>query len=91
MTDVFSELEQLQVVDLDAGIHGHEQTSWVETPPVVDWMKHDPDVAAGIVKQAPRGRIGSPAEIANAVLWLCSDAASFMIGSPIAVDGGYMA
>jgi NAD(P)-dependent dehydrogenase (short-subunit alcohol dehydrogenase family) len=64
---------------------------WVDTPPVTRWMDRDAEVAAGIIKQTPRGRIASPAEIASAVLWLCSDGASFMIGSPLVVDGGYMA
>jgi NAD(P)-dependent dehydrogenase (short-subunit alcohol dehydrogenase family) len=64
---------------------------WVATPEVTAWMASDPSVAAGILQQTPRGRIASPDEVANAVLWLCSDAASFMIGSPLVVDGGYMA
>lgn len=34
-------------------------------------------------------RIGNPEEITGAVLWLCSDEASFMIGKEIAIDGGY--
>ncbi|TWT10654.1 SDR family NAD(P)-dependent oxidoreductase [Reyranella sp. CPCC 100927] len=63
---------------------------WVDTPPVARWL-NDPAAAADIIRQTPRGRIGTPEEIANAVLWLCSDAASFMIGSPLIVDGGYMA
>ena len=54
-------------------------------------MASDPSVAAGILQQTPCGRIASPDEIANAVLWLCSDAAYFMIGSPLVMDGGYMA
>jgi len=37
----------------------------------------------------PIGRIGRPDEVANAVVWLCSDSASFMIGESILVDGGY--
>jgi NAD(P)-dependent dehydrogenase (short-subunit alcohol dehydrogenase family) len=36
-------------------------------------------------------RVGEPHEIANAVLWLCSDAASFVTGHPMAVDGGLVA
>ena len=43
---------------------------WIDTPPVAGWMRRDPDVAAAIVKQTPRGRIGDPDEIAAAVLWL---------------------
>lgn len=64
---------------------------WVETPPVVNWMKRDKDVAAGVIRQTPRGRIGTADEIAAAVLWLCSDAASYAVGTILSVDGGYMA
>ena len=64
---------------------------WVETPPVVNYMRRDASKASEIIRQTPRGRIASPEEIANGVLWLCSDAASFMTGSPLVIDGGYMA
>jgi NAD(P)-dependent dehydrogenase (short-subunit alcohol dehydrogenase family) len=64
---------------------------WVDTPPVANWMRRDRDVAREIVRQTPRGRIGDPDEIAAAVLWLCSDAASFAVGTVLAIDGGYMA
>jgi NAD(P)-dependent dehydrogenase (short-subunit alcohol dehydrogenase family) len=53
--------------------------------------RRDPDAAAGIVRQTPRGTIGDPDEIAAAVLWLCSGAASFAVGTVLAIDGGYMA
>lgn len=39
----------------------------------------------------PIGRIGRPSEVAEAVLWLCSDAASFVVGHMLMVDGGYSA
>jgi len=38
----------------------------------------------------PIGRIGTADEVANAVLWLCSDDASFVIGHSLSVDGGYV-
>jgi NAD(P)-dependent dehydrogenase (short-subunit alcohol dehydrogenase family) len=41
--------------------------------------------------QIPLGRLGNPEEIAEAVVWLCSDAASFITGQAIGVDGGYLA
>jgi len=37
----------------------------------------------------PIGRIGEPHEVADAVLWLCSDKASFVTGTATCVDGGY--
>ena len=64
---------------------------WVATPPVASFMRRDSSTAAEIVRQTPRRRIASPDEIAEGVLWLCSRAASFMIGSPLVIDGGYMA
>ena len=41
-------------------------------------------------KSVPMGRVGRPEEIASAVLWLCSDAASYMTGQSISVDGGFI-
>lgn len=64
---------------------------WVDTPPVANLIKRDKAAADAIVKQTPRGRIGDPDEIAAAVLWLCSNAASFAVGTVLAIDGGYMA
>jgi NAD(P)-dependent dehydrogenase (short-subunit alcohol dehydrogenase family) len=64
---------------------------WIDTPPVANWMRRDKNVTAAVIKQTPRGRIGEPEEIAETVLWLCSDAASFAVGAVVAVDGGYTA
>jgi NAD(P)-dependent dehydrogenase (short-subunit alcohol dehydrogenase family) len=41
-----------------------------------------------VIAQEPIGRMGTPDEIADAVLWLCSNAASFVIGHALVVDGG---
>jgi NAD(P)-dependent dehydrogenase (short-subunit alcohol dehydrogenase family) len=42
----------------------------------------------GVIAQEPIGRMGTPEEIAAAVVWLCSDAASFVLGHALVIDGG---
>ena len=44
-----------------------------------------------VVAQEPVGRMGTPVEIAAAVIWLCSDAAAFVIGHAMVIDGGQTA
>jgi len=48
------------------------------------------DALKAMEKSVPMGRVGRPEEIANAVLWLCSDAASYVTGQSISVDGGFI-
>ncbi len=59
---------------------------------MVDRFFGESDESEGKVKMLaahPIGRIGKPEEIANAVVWLCSDAASFITGHSLTIDGGY--
>ena len=59
-----------------------------------DWsMKNfiDDDRKNKILGHTPMGRFGKPEELVGAVLWLVSDAASFVTGSIVAVDGGFTA
>jgi len=60
--------------------------------PMIDRFTHgDPEAEKGMMAMEPVGRLGKPEEIAEAVVWLCSDSASFVTGFPMAVDGGFMA
>jgi NAD(P)-dependent dehydrogenase (short-subunit alcohol dehydrogenase family) len=58
--------------------------------PMVEAATQVPGLEEQLVALHPIGRIGTPDEIANAVLWLCSDDASFVLGHALAVDGGYV-
>lgn len=51
----------------------------------------NPEVEKQYVAIEPIGRMGEPGEIAEAVVWLCSDAASFVTGHALPVDGGFVA
>jgi len=59
--------------------------------PMSDRMKAagQADALSAMLKDVPIGRVGRPEEIAAAVLWLCSPAASFVVGHALVVDGGY--
>jgi NAD(P)-dependent dehydrogenase (short-subunit alcohol dehydrogenase family) len=48
------------------------------------------DALKAMEQSVPMGRVGRPKEIADAVLWLCSDAASYVTGQSISVDGGFV-
>jgi NAD(P)-dependent dehydrogenase (short-subunit alcohol dehydrogenase family) len=48
------------------------------------------EALAGMTKMIPMGRHGRAEEIANTVLWLCSDASSYVTGQSISVDGGFI-
>jgi NAD(P)-dependent dehydrogenase (short-subunit alcohol dehydrogenase family) len=50
-----------------------------------------PDIIDAFVAAEPIGRLGEPDEIAAAVLWLCSPAASFVLGHALVIDGGILA
>jgi NAD(P)-dependent dehydrogenase (short-subunit alcohol dehydrogenase family) len=51
----------------------------------------DPAIEQQFVNMEPMGRMGTPQEIAEAAVWLCSPAASFITGQALAIDGGLVA
>ena len=59
--------------------------------PMTERGLSDPERRARIIASEPMGRVGTPEEIAEAVIWLCSDAASFVTGHTMTIDGGYVA
>jgi NAD(P)-dependent dehydrogenase (short-subunit alcohol dehydrogenase family) len=61
----------------------------IDTPMVTSMLVSQLEAMKELMKEQPIGRLGRPAEIAAAVLWLCSPGSSFVIGHALAVDGGY--
>jgi NAD(P)-dependent dehydrogenase (short-subunit alcohol dehydrogenase family) len=64
--------------------------TWVKTPFITELMKR-PELVAEIERMTPMGRLAEPEEVANAVLFLASPAASMVTGHTLAVDGGFLA
>lgn len=64
----------------------------IETPMTLEGVfLSAPGLREDLLSQHPIGRFGRPEEVANAALWLCSDASSFVTGHSMAVDGANMA
>jgi NAD(P)-dependent dehydrogenase (short-subunit alcohol dehydrogenase family) len=61
----------------------------INTPMVTGMLATQAEAMKELMKEVPIGRLGRAEEIADAVLWLCSPAASFVIGHALAVDGGF--
>lgn len=61
----------------------------INTPMVEDMLANQSEAMAELMSEVAINRLGRPEEIASAVLWLCSPAASYVVGQAIAVDGGY--
>jgi NAD(P)-dependent dehydrogenase (short-subunit alcohol dehydrogenase family) len=53
-------------------------------------LGRDPQAEGRMLMHQPIGRLGRPEEVTQAVVWLCSEKASFIVGTALAVDGGYL-
>lgn len=62
----------------------------IETP-MIDQIKQDPKTMAAMLNKVPMHRVGKPEEVSNLVLFLASDDSSYMTGSTVVVDGGWLA
>lgn len=60
----------------------------IETPMMDRFSGGTPEGRDRVIAQEPVGRMGRPEEIAAAVVWLCSDAAAFVVGHAMVIDGG---
>lgn len=61
---------------------------YIDTPMMDRFTGGTPEGRARVIAEEPVGRMGKPEEIAAAVVWLCSDAAAFMVGHAMVIDGG---
>ena len=64
--------------------------TFIETPGTERWLK-DTDFKQSVLDRIPLGRIGKPMEVAGAVVFLASDAASLITGEIMLIDGGWTA
>jgi NAD(P)-dependent dehydrogenase (short-subunit alcohol dehydrogenase family) len=80
---------------LECAVHGTRVNAVcpavIDTPMGADLLGTHPERIARITGLHPLGRLGTPEDVAEAVVWLCSDAAAFVTGHALTVDGGYTA
>jgi NAD(P)-dependent dehydrogenase (short-subunit alcohol dehydrogenase family) len=62
-----------------------------ETEPMRAYLDAQPDGGERLLRRIPMGRMARPAEIAEAIVWLCSDASSYVSGDSLVVDGAQIA
>ena len=63
---------------------------FIETPFHTDGVREDPDFYQKLAEISLIKRVGTPKDVAAAVVWLCSDAASYVTGHSLVVDGGLL-
>lgn len=78
-----------RVASLDLGVHGIRVVAvapgWIDTPLTNALIESAKDI---ILEETPLGRVGDPSDVANAVVYLASDKASYITGTVLTIDGG---
>ncbi|HLH73312.1 MAG TPA: SDR family NAD(P)-dependent oxidoreductase [Chloroflexota bacterium] len=64
---------------------------WVDTPMTKPWQEENRRVVELVAQQIPAGRLGTPWDIAEVVVFLCSPLAGYVNGTTILIDGGFTA
>lgn len=63
---------------------------WYIDTPLVQPVLKDPASLKAVLARTPMGRVGTPQEVSAVVAFLCLDAASYVTGQCIAIDGGFL-
>lgn len=63
----------------------------IQTPMIENYTRGNETITQQLVSGEPMGRMGTPEEIAKAVVWLCSSESTFVTGHSMVVDGGWVA
>jgi len=72
----------------EAGIRVNCVCPGVIDTPMTEVLSQSPEIRTRMEAMTPMKRLGQPEEIASAIVWLCSDQASFVTGHPLVIDGG---
>jgi NAD(P)-dependent dehydrogenase (short-subunit alcohol dehydrogenase family) len=60
----------------------------IDTPMMQEWFRTNPELAQAVLASKPQHRLAHPEQVAEAAVWLCSDAADWVSGLSMVIDGG---
>ena len=86
-TAEYEEEEWNRIIDINLRVNA-VCPGYIDTPMMDRFTGGTAEGRARVIAEEPVGRMGKPEEIAAAVVWLCSDAAAFVVGHAMVIDGG---